>query len=473
MINYEIVIGIEVHTELNTKHKIFSPSINDINAKPNSNIHPIDLGFPGTLPRFNNEVLEKAIIVCNALEMDITRDMKWDRKNYFYPDNPKGFQITQQETPIGRNGKIVLENGKVITIDFMHMEEDTAKSFHNGEDTLLDFNRCGVPLLEIVTAPDLRSGLEAKEYLEKLRELLLYVDASDCKMEEGSLRVDVNISVMPLGQKEFNTKVEIKNLNSFANVQSAIEVEVKKQIAALNSGVEIKQATKRFNEGTKSVDIMRIKESAADYRFMTEPDLPRLTLTQKRIDDVLVDMPKLPSVIRKEILEEFKIETKICDILMSDKEMTFFFIKCVQANLNPKQIVNYLTVNINEYLNKSKVKFSDITIDVESFKQLESLLNSGKISTSHVKKIIPAMIEGQTDCNTIVKKMNIMQITDVETLRKFVLETLKNNSESIKDYKEGKDRAFGFLIGQIMKLSKGQANPKIINELLTEELDNA
>ncbi|MGL5020697.1 MAG: Asp-tRNA(Asn)/Glu-tRNA(Gln) amidotransferase subunit GatB, partial [Mycoplasmatales bacterium] len=253
MFNYETIIGIEVHAELNTMYKIFSPSINNINSKPNTNVHPIDLGLPGTLPRFNEEVLQKAILVCEGFNMDVTRAMHWDRKNYFYPDNPKGYQITQQKTPIGRHGKIVLDNKKEIRIDFMHMEEDTAKSFHIGEDTLLDFNRCGVPLIEIVSAPDMRSGAEAREYLEKLRDILLYLDASDCKMEEGSLRVDVNISIRPVGSEVLNTKVEIKNLNSFNNVEVAIEKEVINQLYALNAGVKVVQCTKRFNEGTKKV----------------------------------------------------------------------------------------------------------------------------------------------------------------------------------------------------------------------------
>ncbi len=470
MSNYETIIGIEVHAELNTAHKIFSPAINDINAKPNTNVHPIDLALPGTLPRFNEEVLQKALMVTKAFNMEITKEMHWDRKNYFYHDNPKGYQITQQETPIGRHGYITLDSGKKITVDFMHMEEDTAKSFHKGENTLLDFNRCGVPLVEIVSGPDMRSGAEAREYLEKLREILLYLDASDCKMEEGSLRVDVNVSVRPYGQEEFNTKVEVKNLNSFANVEAAIELEVKNQIRALNTHEKVVQCTKRFNETTKQVDIMRIKESQDDYRYFPEPDLPWIKLSDEYIEKATSNMPLLPSEIKVKLLDELNLDEKAVSIMMSDREMTLFFIDAIKEN-DPKQMLNYLTVNVNEYLNKQKLTFKELEITSKHFVEMEQALSSKKISSNHVKKLLPEILKTGDSVANLIKKLGLEQITDEATILGFVQTVLSNNPESIELYKNGKDRAFGFMVGQIMKESKGQANPQLVNKLLIAELE--
>ncbi len=470
MTNYETIIGIEVHAELNTKHKIFSPSINDINAEPNTNIHPIDLGLPGTLPRFNEEVLQKALLITKAFNMEVTKRMHWDRKNYFYPDNPKGYQITQQETPIGRHGFVKLDSGKEITVDFMHMEEDTAKSFHREDKTLLDFNRCGVPLVEIVSGPDMRSGKEAREYLEKLREVLLYLDASDCKMEEGSLRVDVNVSVRPYGQTEFNTKVEIKNLNSFANVEMAIDVEVKNQIRNLNTGIKTVQCTKRFNETTKTVDIMRVKESQDDYRYFPEPDLPEIELTDQYIEDATKNLPMLPAAIKSYLLEELELDAKAVSILMADREMTLFYLESIKEN-DPKQMINYLTVNINEYLNKAKVEFKDLNITSQHFVDIAEALASKKISSNHVKKLLPEILKTGKEVNVLTKELGLEQITDEATILGFVTTVLTNNPDSIELYKGGKDRAFGFMVGQVMKESKGQANPQLVNKLLKSELE--
>jgi aspartyl-tRNA(Asn)/glutamyl-tRNA(Gln) amidotransferase subunit B len=471
MFNYETIIGIEVHAELNTKHKIFSPSKNDINAEPNTNVHPIDLGLPGTLPRFNEEVLKKALIVANGFNMEVTKEMHWDRKNYFYPDNPKGYQITQQQTPIGRHGKITLDSGKVIKIDFMHMEEDTAKSFHSGNDTLLDFNRCGVPLLEIVSGPDMRSGAEAREYLEKLRDILLYLDASDCKMEEGSLRVDVNVSIRPIGFEGLNTKVEIKNLNSFNNVELAIEKEVVNQMYALNAGIEVVQSTKRFNESTKTVDTMRIKEGMSDYRYFPEPDLPRISLTDDYINNAVKDMPLLPETIKNKFIE-IGLNEKEIKILMSDRLMTLFYLDTLGSGLDHRQTYNYLTANINEYLNKEKVEFKDVYFSIANLEDLANNLSAGKISSSHVKRIIPEILKNNKSVEQIINDLGLIQIVDESLIGNFVDQVISENPESIELHKSGKDRAFGFMVGQIMKVSKGQANPQLVNKILKGRLDN-
>ncbi len=470
MTNYEIIIGIEVHAQLNTKRKIFSPSLNDVTSEPNTNIHPIDLGLPGTLPRFNEEVLKKSIMIANGLGMEITKDMHWDRKNYFYHDNPKGYQITQLKTPIARNGSIQLESGKEIGIDFMHMEEDTAKSIHKNDCTLLDFNRSGVPLVEIVSKPDIRSSKEAREYVEKLREILVYLEVSDGKLEEGSMRVDVNVSVRPYGQDHFNPKVEIKNLNSFSNVEAAIVAEVKNQTLAYNTGQEVKQATKRFMESSKTVETMRVKEGIVDYRYFPEPDLPRIEIDNDYITNVLQDANKLPHEIKEE-LSKFNFNSKDIDNLMLNVKMVKFFFEMIEAKLDPKQSLNYLVVNIKDYLNKNQCEFKDINITIENFIEINQLVESGKISTNHVKKIIPMLCEKKQNVKQLVSDLGIEQITDPNIIGDMVNKILDENEQSIVDFHGGKDRALGFLIGQIIKESKGQANPSLVNTILIEKLN--
>ncbi len=470
MTNYETTIGIEVHCELNTKHKIFSPSVNDINALPNTNVHPIDLALPGTLPRFNEEVLKKAVVIAKALNMEVTKEMHWDRKNYFYPDNPKGYQITQQETPIGRSGYITLDSGKQVLVDFMHMEEDTAKSFHEGDYTSLDFNRCGVPLVEIVSGADMTSAAEAKEYVEKLRQILLYQEVSDCKMNEGSFRVDVNVSIRPIGQKTLNQKVEIKNLNSFSNVYDAVNLEITNQLKSYHSGEQIKACTKRFNEQTKQVDIMRVKESKDDYRFFPEPDLPRIIIDDEYIDNCLLDMKILPSEIKDKMLELGFSINEISSI-MANKDMTLFFLNALDNGLDAKQTFNYLNMNVAEVLKKEKIEFSDCHITLDNLKDIANLLEEGVISSAHVKKIIPKIVVQSHDVKPLVEQLGLMQITDPNVIAGFVDEVLTTQPESVELYKAGKDRAFGFMVGQIMKLSKGQANPQLVNKILKEKLE--
>ncbi len=470
MYNYETIIGIEVHAQLNTKRKIFSPSLNDSSSAPNTNVHPIDLGMPGALPRFNEEVLQKAIMVANAFDMDITKKMHWDRKNYFYHDNPKGYQITQQKTPIGRNGVITLDNGKEIGVDFMHMEEDTAKSLHRADATLLDFNRCGVPLVEIVSMPDMRSAAEAREYVEKLREILVYLGVSDGKLEEGSLRVDVNVSVRPYGQPHFNPKVEIKNLNSFSNVAMAIEIEAKNQTLAYNTNQPVVQATKRFMETSKTVETMRVKEGVVDYRYFPEPDLPYIEIDDTYINDVLVDSAKLPAQIKAE-LEGFGFNNKDIANLMTNVDMVKYFFQMTDSGLDPKQSLNYLLVNIKDVLNKSGKSFTELAITIENFLDINELVTSGKISTNHVKKILPMLCEEAQDAKELVSKLGIEQITDPEVIGKMVDDVLDANEQSIIDFHGGKDRAVGFLIGQIIKASKGQANPSLVNKILMQKLN--
>lgn len=470
MNNFETIIGVEVHAELNTKHKIFSPALNNVESTPNTNVHPIDLGLPGTLPIFNEEVLQKAILISKSLNMDISKNMHWDRKNYFYHDNPKGYQITQFDTPIGRNGYIELDNGKKINIDFMHMEEDTAKTFNRENLILLDYNRCGVPLVEIVTSPSLRSSSETKEYLEKLREILVFLNVSDGKLDMGSFRVDVNVSIRPYGVDKLYPKVEIKNLNSFANVTKAIEIEVKEQIKSFNLGQKILQTTKRYDEDNKKLVIMRIKEGVADYRYFPEPDLQEINLTEEYITKITSDIPKLPQVIRKELIEEYKINHKEVDILLNDKAMTDFFLETLNYDLVPQKTLNYLLSNVLEYLNKNKLAFIDSKITIENFVDINNLLNKGEISSNHVKKIIPLLLDETNKVLDLVEKLGLKQISDPKIILELVTEVLKENPGSIELFNSGKERAKGFLIGQIIKKSKGQANPVLVTEILDQEL---
>lgn len=472
MNNFEMIIGVEVHAELNTKKKIFSPAINNINSKPNTNIHPIDLAIPGTLPRFNEEVLQKSLKIAHALKMDISKTMHWDRKNYFYHDNPKGYQITQFETPIGRSGKITLDNGKNIGITFMHMEEDTAKTFNENGKIKLDFNRCGVPLVEIVSDPVLRSPVETREYLEKLREILVYLDVSDGRLEEGSFRVDVNVSIRPYGTDELRTKVEIKNLNSFNNVQKAIEQEVKNQIKEFLYGEETLQTTKRLDENTGELIVMRVKEGSADYRYFPEPDLPLIELTEEYCLKQVENRPLLPNEIRTILVEKNNLPKKEVDILLTDRKMALFFLETLQfEKLSPKQTLNYLVVNVNEFLNKNKLSFVKSELSIENLLEINDFLLSGKISTNHVKKIIPMLCLKKQNAGELIKEMGIEQISDPIKIKEIVEETIEENPESIELYKSGKNKAFGFLVGKTIAKSKGQANPKMVNEILLEVLN--
>lgn len=473
MNNFETIIGVEVHAQLNTKHKIFSPALNDSDSKPNTNVHPIDIAYPGTLPRFNPEVLEKSLKICKALNMNISKEMHWDRKNYFYYDNPKGYQITQFETPIGKKGYIELDDGTKIDIDFMHMEEDTAKTYNSGDDINLDYNRSGVPLVEIVTAPVLKTGEQTKEYLEKLRDILVFLDVCDGKLEKGSFRVDVNVSVRLIGDQKYNTKVEIKNLNSYEFIKRAIDEETKIQIKKYLTNEKVVQSTKRFNDSSQKLELMRIKEGAADYRYFPEPDLPIININDAYIENIVSDIGMLPLEIKKMLINKYELPKKDVNILINNKQMTDFFLSTLSTKLTPKKTLNYLLVNTLEYLNKNKVNFEEIKLSTNNLLDIDKLLNKGMISSAHVKKIFPYICKEETNVLDLVKKLGIEQITNPEQIRGIILSVLEIESESVELYKSGKSKAFGFLIGKIIAQSAGQANPKIVNELLKEELDRS
>ena len=458
-------IGIEVHVELKSLSKVFSNSKNNFNDPVNTNVNVIDLAYPGSLPRLNKEVINMAIKACLALNCDVTRLMHFDRKNYFYADLPKGFQITQQDTPIGTNGYIEIENGKKIRIERLHIEEDTCKSIHSKE-TLLNFNRAGVPLLEIVSKPDIHSGLEAVQYVEKLRETLLYLGISDVKIEEGSMRCDVNVSVS--NNDTLGTKCEVKNIGSISNVKTAIDYEVSRQTELLKNGEIIKEQTRRYDDKTKTTILMRYKETGNDYRYFPEPDIPYFEITDEWIKEIEKQMPILTDEL-KEKYEKLNINPQNIQTLISNRSLCMF-LESVIDSVDAVIASNILTSDIAGYLNKNIVSIEDTKLTKEKFIELINMLKNEQLSSKQAKQIIPYLLETDKNISSLIEELGLVQITDNTKLQEIINNVLNNNQESVNDYKNGHENALKYLMGQIMKESKGQANPKLVNELLIENL---
>ena len=468
MSNYKATIGIEVHCELKTNNKIFSPSLSHYGNMANTNANIIDLGFPGTLPILNMDVVIFAIKAFKVLNLNITRKMHFDRKNYFYPDNPKNFQITQNRTPIGTNGYIIInDNGveKKIEIEEMHIEEDTSKSVHGTDTSLLDFNRAGVPLIEIVTKPCIHTSMEAKLYLEKLRELLLYADVSDCKIEEGSMRCDCNVSVSKT--KKLGTKVEVKNIGSISNVGLAIKYEEERQIELLEKGETFKEQTRRFDDKTNSTILMRVKETGNDYRYFPEPDIPFIDLTDEYIEETKSAIPITAEERRKNYLEAgintINVEKIIQNRLISD------YLNRFVNKINLVIASNLLLGDIAAYLNKTELRLEDTNLTNEKFETIVNYLESGKINSKIFKDIIEDVMEQNKSIDEILNDHNIKEMSN-EELVEIIINVINNNEQSVKDYKNGNERAIKFLMGQIMKETKGNANPQLVTEKLIEQL---
>lgn len=461
--NFETIIGLEVHVELKTKSKIFSASPNAFGAAPNANTSVIDLGYPGVLPVLNKEAVDFAMKAALALNCEIATDTKFDRKNYFYPDNPKAYQISQFDKPIGENGWIEVEvkgETKRIRINRLHLEEDAGKLTHTGDGySLVDFNRQGTPLIEIVSEADMRSPEEAYAYLEKLKSIIQYTGVSDCKMEEGSLRCDANISLRPVGQEEFGTKAELKNLNSFNYVRRGLEHEEIRQEKVLLSGGLIEQETRRFDESTGETILMRVKEGSDDYRYFPEPDLLELHIDEEWKERVRASIPELPDARKKRYVEELGLPAYDAMVLTLTKEMSDFFEATLAAGGDAKLSSNWLMGEVSAYLNSNQKELSDVALTPEGLAGMIQLIQEGTISSKIAKKVFKELIENGGDAKKIVKEKGLVQISDDATLRKFVTDALDANPQSIEDFKNGKDRAIGFLVGQIMKASKGQANP--------------
>ena len=471
--HFETVIGLEVHVELKTDSKIFSPSPAHFGAEPNTNTNVIDLGYPGVLPVVNKRAVEWGMKAAMALNMTVARESKFDRKNYFYPDNPKAYQISQFDQPIGENGWIDIEvNGetKRIGITRAHLEEDAGKLTHKNGYSLVDLNRQGTPLIEIVSEPDIRTPEEAYAYLEKLRSIIQYIEVSDVKMEEGSMRCDANISIRPYGQDEFGTKTELKNLNSFTFVKKGLEYEEKRQEQVILSGGVINQETRRFDETTGTTKLMRVKEGSDDYRYFPEPDIVPMIISDEWMEEVRKTIPELPDARQRRYQEELGLPAYDAHVLTLTKEMSDMFEKTVSLGADPKLASNYLMVDVNAYLNKVQQELKDTALTAEGLAGMIKLITDGTISSKIAKKVFAELIEHGGDAAQIVKEKGLVQVSDSGQLLAWVNEALDNNPKSIEDYKNGRDRAIGFLVGQIMKASKGQANPQMINKMLLEEI---
>ena len=471
--HFETVIGLEVHVELKTDSKIFSPSPAHFGAEPNTNTNVIDLGYPGVLPVVNKRAVEWGMKAAMALNMTVARESKFDRKNYFYPDNPKAYQISQFDQPIGENGWIDIEvNGetKRIGITRAHLEEDAGKLTHKNGYSLVDLNRQGTPLIEIVSEPDIRTPEEAYAYLEKLRSIIQYIEVSDVKMEEGSMRCDANISIRPYGQDKFGTKTELKNLNSFTFVRKGLEYEEKRQEQVILSGGKIEQETRRFDETTGTTKLMRVKEGSDDYRYFPEPDIVPMIISDEWMEEVRKTIPELPDARQRRYQEELGLPAYDAHVLTLTKEMSDMFEKTVSLGADAKLTSNYLMVDVNAYLNKVQKELSETALTAEGLAGMIKLITDGTISSKIAKKVFAELIEHGGDAAQIVKEKGLVQVSDSGQLLAWVNEALDNNPKSIEDYKNGRDRAIGFLVGQIMKASKGQANPQMINKMLLEEI---
>lgn len=471
--NFEAVIGIEIHVEMKTKSKMFSSAPVLFGAEPNTLVRPLDIAFPGTMPLVNKQAVINAIRVSNALHMSIDNELWFDRKNYFYSDLPKGFQITQDKRPIGRDGyvEIKTKNGiKRIEIERLHMEEDTCKQLHMSSYSLLDYNRAGTPLVEIVSRPNIRSGEEAMKYVEQIKSIVQFTDVSDGKMEEGSLRCDVNISLRPSGSEKFGTKVEIKNLNSLSNVEKAIEFEIIRQQKLLLAGIPVEQETRRFDEMRKETVLMRKKTDAVDYKYFTEPNITPIKLSDEFIKNAIETCPELASSKRNRYINDLKLSEYDADILLQDKAVSEYFDETIKYNANPKLLVNWIMVDIASYLNKNNYSISDLKLSPEHLSDLVKLISEGKISSKQAKDVFLDIVETNASPIDVANKLGIVQMSDENAIMDLVIEALNENPQAIEDFKNGKDRAVGFLVGQIMKKSRGKANPAMTSKLVIQEL---
>ena len=471
MSEYKATIGIEVHVEVKSNTKLFSNSKNTYGMPTNTCVNPVDLGYPGTLPTLNKEVIRQGIKACKVLHCDISKVMHFDRKNYFYPDNPKNYQITQNRTPIGRNGYIEIEvdgQKKKIEIEEMHIEEDTCKSAHRGEISLLDFNRAGVPLIEIVTKPCISSSEEAMKYLEKLKETLFYANISDCKMEEGSMRCEANVSISKTDT--LGVKTEIKNIGSIHNVGLSIDKEIARHKELLEKGETLQVETRRFDSKKNDTVLMRVKETGNDYRYFPEPDIPYLYLTDEMIEKAIKEIPLLPDELRS-LYKEKGIKESQIEKLISNRSFSSFFTELIKEDTDYKIAANLLLGDIASYLNRTRKDLGDTTITVKRLVSLIAHLSDGSLSMNNIKDLIDTFLETDKSVEEIMKEKNIQNIKDDSLIKDIIARVIANNEDSVNDYKAGHDRALKYLMGQVMKESKGQVNPSLANKLLQEELE--
>lgn len=473
--DYEVVIGLEVHAELSTKTKIFCSCKTAFGAKPNTQVCPVCMGMPGALPVLNEKVVEYAVRAGLATGCKIEKNSKNDRKNYFYPDTPKSYQISQYDKPLCVGGNIEIEtsNGaKNIGITRIHIEDDAAKLNHDdlGGGSLVDLNRAGVPLIEIVSEPDMRSSEEAEKYLRKLKSILEYIEVSDCKMEEGSLRADLNVSVHKKGEP-FGQRTEIKNMNSFRSIVRAIDYEASRQIEVLEAGGKISQETLRWDEVSGKTFSMREKENAQDYRYFPDPDLVAIKLSEEYIQNIKNSLPELPESRRKRYLEEYKLSEKDAKIITSSKYLSDLFEEAGRISGNIKSVGNWIISDISRILNETETDPIAIPFDAKQLAELVMLIDKGTISSSIGKKVLEELFENPRSPEEIIKEKGWIQISDEGAIKEVVLKVLEANPQSVADFKAGKDRALGFLVGQAMKETKGKANPQMLNKMFVKEIN--
>ncbi|MGD1949395.1 MAG: Asp-tRNA(Asn)/Glu-tRNA(Gln) amidotransferase subunit GatB [Leptolyngbyaceae cyanobacterium] len=485
---YEAVIGLEIHCQLSTNTKIFTPSSAEFGADPNTHIDPITLGMPGVLPVLNEKVLEYAVKTGLALNCQIAPYSKFDRKQYFYPDLPKNYQISQFDLPIAEHGWIEIElvdkksgnvDRKKIGITRLHMEEDAGKLVHAGSDSLagstyslVDYNRAGVPLVEIVSEPDLRTGKEAAEYAQEVRRVVRYLGVGDGNMQEGSLRCDVNISIRPKGQEAFGTKVEIKNMNSFSAIQKAIEYEIERQTEAIESGDEtIVQETRLWDEGTQVTKSMRSKEGSSDYRYFPEPDLPPIEVSKKQLESWKSELPELPADKRHRYENELGLSAYDTRVITDDRTIADYFERTIATGAEAKTSANWVMGDIAGYLNAEKLSIDDIALTPEGLGEMVNLITSGTISNKIGKDLLPTLLKDGGSPKTIVEEKGLVQISDPAAIEAIIDEVMADNPDELAKYRAGKKKLQGFFVGQVMKRSSGRADPKLTNQLLGKKLN--
>ncbi len=480
---YEVVIGLEVHAQLKTKSKAFCSCSTEFGQEPNAQVCPICIGMPGMLPVLNAEAVELAIRAGLALNCTIAERTKFDRKNYFYPDLPKGYQISQYDEPICKSGHLVI-NGKKIRIHRAHLEEDAGKLVHSGATglhgsnyTLVDYNRSGVPLLEIVSEPDLDSPDLARDYLTELRSILRYLNVCDGNLEQGSFRCDANVSLRPVGTTELGTKAEVKNLNSFKAVQRAIQFEIERQEHELNAGNAIRQESRLWDEASGKTFPMRSKEEAHDYRYFPEPDLVPVAISSDRVQKIKDQMPELPEQRRSRYRQQYQLSAEDAEVLVENKNMSDFYDQFLSPEKKPpvsttlaKSASSFLIGPTTAYLNETKIDFNQIKMDANALYDLVTAVESGKLGSTNAKKLLLTILEKGGDVSTLIDQMGLAQVSDTAEIEKVVLEVLARSQNQVEEYRQGKVKVRQYFFGEIMKAMKGKTDPKVANELLDKHL---
>lgn len=474
---YKAVIGLEFHCEMKSNAKVFSKSKNSFSKTPNSHVAPLDMAFPGTLPILNKECVRKAVMMSLILNCKVPEYMEFDRKNYYYPDLPKGYQLTQFFNPVGTKGKVTIDvNGKKkdVYIHDIHLEEDSASLDHYTDYSLIDYNRAGVPLLELVTEPCLENADEAIAFLEYIKSIYEYTDISDCDTKKGQIRCDVNVSMMEKGSNKLGTKVEVKNVNNIGNVEKTIEYEIKRQTELINSGRsdEIVQETRRFDEATETTVTMRSKADAIDYKYFVEPNIPPYKISNELIEKIKKRIPILPNEKKSKYINELGLSSVDASIIIKDKDISDYFDKLITISKDIKLSTNWVINNITDYLNSTNESIKDIYLTPERLAFIINSIKDNKINSKQAKELFNKSLELKTDPKELISKLGMEQLNDTKEIEKIIKEILDNNTKQIELYKNGKTNMFDFFVGQVMKETRGKANPVLVKEILTKELEN-